>query len=204
MSTATRLLVLRHARRCLRATAPTQRMVQQPLLQLSGSNTSTLLQQSRGMVVVTQTKVEDLSRMDPTPEEAAAAAPSAPAVTNDDRLQITDACWNRIHALAAKRKDESVYLRLFVDAGGCSGFSYQFEFDTETPEEDDIIFSDGRGARLIVDEGSLDILKGSTIDFVQEMIKSSFEVKDNPQSESACGCGSSFALKNFAANPALD
>jgi len=55
-----------------------------------------------------------------------------------------------------------------------------------------------------VDEGSLQFLQGSTLDYVQEMIKSSFEIRENPNSESACGCGSSFALKNFAKNPALD
>ena len=58
--------------------------------------------------------------------------------------------------------------------------------------------------RVVVDEKSLELLEGSTVDFVQEMIRSSFAVVDNPQSESACGCGSSFAVKNFEANPALD
>lgn len=97
-----------------------------------------------------------------------------------------------------------VYLRVFVDAGGCSGFQYQFELDEEELEADDIVIAGPDGARVVVDPDSLNLLKGSTIDFVVEMIKSSFEVRDNPQSESACGCGSSFAVKNFASNPALD
>jgi len=51
---------------------------------------------------------------------------------------------------------------------------------------------------VVVDEGSLELIQGCTVDFVREMIRSSFAILDNPQSESACGCGSSFAVKNFA------
>lgn len=57
---------------------------------------------------------------------------------------------------------------------------------------------------VVIDNTSFELVKGSTVDFVQEMIRSSFAVVNNPQSESACGCGSSFAVKNFANNPALD
>jgi Fe-S cluster assembly iron-binding protein IscA len=55
-----------------------------------------------------------------------------------------------------------------------------------------------------VDKGSFEFVKGATVDYERELIRSAFAVVNNPQSESACGCGSSFALKNFAANPALD
>ena len=113
---------------------------------------------------------------------------------------------NRVKSLASKR-DEPSYLRVFVDAGGCSGFQYKFDLTLDKDEavdtEEDVVFETD-GARVVVDQASLDIIKGSTIDFVQEMIRSSFAVVDNPQSESACGCGSSFAVKNFGANPALD
>lgn len=60
------------------------------------------------------------------------------------------------------------------------------------------------GAQVVVDSGSFELIKGSTVDYTQEMIRSSFAVVNNPQSESACGCGSSFAVKNFSSNPALD
>lgn len=60
------------------------------------------------------------------------------------------------------------------------------------------------GSKVVVDEGSFELIRGATVDFVQEMIRSSFAVVNNPQSESACGCGSSFAVKNFSSNPALD
>ena len=85
------------------------------------------------------------------------------------------------------------YLRLRVDGGGCSGFQYKFELDTEK-HEDDAVFEKA-GAKLIIDETSLDLVRGSTIAFVEEMISSSFQVVNNPNSESNCGCGASFAPK---------
>ncbi len=59
-------------------------------------------------------------------------------------------------------------------------------------------------SKVVVDNGSFELVKGATIDYVQEMMRSAFTVVNNPQSESACGCGSSFAAKNFSANPARD
>jgi Uncharacterized conserved protein len=123
-----------------------------------------------------------------------------------------------------------MFLRVYVDAGGCSGFQYKFEMDQDSqhdtdnhedaammgidPEDDVVIkcttqssFSneeDNISARVVIDRASLDLLQGCKVDFVTEMIRSSFAIVDNPQSESACGCGSSFAVKNFENNPALD
>lgn len=135
-------------------------------------------------------------------------------MTAEPYLNITNSCWKRIQQLAGKKNKSltELYLRIFVDAGGCSGFTYKFELEDDNIEstsinrEEDIIFtnSDCNDARVVVDMGSYELLQGSTIDYVQEMIKSTFEVKSNPQSESACGCGSSFALKTFSKNPALD
>ena len=71
-----------------------------------------------------------------------------------------------------------------------------------TSDEDIVIKKDGM--EVVVDESSLELIKGSTIDYTQELIRSAFSVVNNPQSESACGCGSSFAIKNFEANPAID
>lgn len=125
-------------------------------------------------------------------------------------LIITPNCLARVDKLVQLRKDkggEDPFLRVFVDAGGCSGFQYQFELDEEFDAEEDITLvaslTDNK-PRVVVDETSLGFLKGSTLDYVQELAKSAFVVADNPQSESACGCGSSFAVKNFSVNPALD
>lgn len=157
---------------------------------------------SRGLsVMVTQTKVQDM----PKEDTQMASLTEQDEIPTFDDIIITPSCWQRILALQSKKNDPSVYfLRLYVDAGGCSGFSYKFEIDDALEEDEDKIYNGPQGARVVIDQASLELVKGSTIDFVQEMIKSSFEVKDNPLSESACGCGSSFALKNFAANPALD
>ena len=91
-----------------------------------------------------------------------------------------------------------------VEGGGCSGFKYIFKMeDTDISPEEDKIF-EKEGSKVVVDQGSFELLKGSTIDYVEEMMRSAFAVMNNPQSENACGCGSSFAVKNFTANPALD
>lgn len=70
-------------------------------------------------------------------------------------------------------------------------------------QEDDRVF-ERDGAQVVVDEGALELVKGATVDFVEDMMRSAFAVVNNPQSESACGCGSSFAVKNFQTNPAVD
>lgn len=63
---------------------------------------------------------------------------------------------------------------------------------------------EGHGSKVVVDKTSLDLVKGATVDYQQDLMKSAFAVVDNPQSESACGCGSSFAVKSFTQNPAVD
>ena len=116
-------------------------------------------------------------------------------------LVLTKACAQRIIKLRETMPD--VNLRLSVEGGGCSGFQYNFELDSEDISDDDRVF-ERDGAALVVDDSSLEFVRGSTIDFTEEMIRSSFIVSNNPNSESACGCGSSFALKQFAENPAID
>jgi iron-sulfur cluster assembly accessory protein len=164
---------------------------------------------TRSMVVVTRTSSADLANhhknaVDP-PLQNATDITTTTLTLNDCTLTITASCWKRILTLMKKKQTDDWYLRVFVDAGGCSGFTYQFETSDEAlDEEEDLVFAGPRNARLVVDKASLNLIQGSTIDYVQEMIKSTFEVRNNPQSESACGCGSSFAVKNFAANPATD
>ena len=91
-----------------------------------------------------------------------------------------------------------------MEGGGCSGFKYVFQMEgTDSVTEDDKVF-ERDGSKVMIDNSSFELVKGATVDYVQEMIRSAFAVVNNPQSESACGCGSSFAAKKFASNPALD
>jgi iron-sulfur cluster assembly accessory protein len=172
-------------------------------------------QQKRTMVAVTKTSASDpnLQAQEAQKEESSELSTPAeiPTDVNVDNpaelsVEITPSCVKQVRTLLQKKEKspEEMFLRVFVDPGGCSGFQYQFELDDELIEEEDFVFESDDGVRVVVDEASLKLIHGSRIDFVQEMIKSAFVVAENPQSESACGCGSSFAVKNFSANPALD
>uniref|UniRef100_A0A7S3NJQ0 Core domain-containing protein n=1 Tax=Aureoumbra lagunensis TaxID=44058 RepID=A0A7S3NJQ0_9STRA len=121
-----------------------------------------------------------------------------------DGLIVTAAAAKRI-AVLKTNDGEASRLRLGVDGGGCSGFQYTFTTEAATAKlaEDDSVFSRD-GHDVVVDETSLEFVRGATVDYQEEMIRSAFVVINNPNSESACGCGSSFALKNFDSNPAID
>ena len=82
-------------------------------------------------------------------------------------------------------------LRLSVSGGGCSGFQYGFSFDESLTDEDRVFERDG--VKLVVDDVSLTLLGGAEVDYVEELVGSSFQVK-NPNAKSSCGCGSSFAV----------
>ena len=116
-----------------------------------------------------------------------------------DAVTLTPACAARLRDVAREEGVDDVALRLAVEGGGCSGFKYTFTLETgkEKGRGDDLVFTsaDG-GATLVVDEISYGFVKGSTIDYVEEMIKSSFEVVKNPQADASCGCGASFNAKD--------
>ncbi len=166
--------------------------------------------QQRSIVMVTKSKASESPAEDNVDSSSSKSYDTTNYQILSEDLAITPSCIARVEKLVQQRKSKDggdYFLRVFVDAGGCSGFQYQFEFDQDYNADEDIVLvvslSEDK-PRIVVDETSLGFLRGSKLDFVQEMIKSSFAVVDNPQSESACGCGSSFAVKNFASNPALD
>ena len=103
---------------------------------------------------------------------------------------LTPAAAARITAIAQKQAKPAI-LRLSVEGGGCSGFQYKFDL-ASAPEGDDAVSETG-GVKLVVDPVSLDLVAGSTVDFVESLGGAAFKV-ENPQAAAGCGCGSSFGI----------
>jgi iron-sulfur cluster assembly accessory protein len=110
--------------------------------------------------------------------------------TQDPSVSVTDKAASRILAVMAQEPPGSM-LRVSVAGGGCSGFQYIFDVDREQAPGDLVIERDG--ATVLIDETSLDLLAGSTIDFVDDLVGQSFRIT-NPNATSSCGCGTSFSL----------
>ena len=113
-------------------------------------------------------------------------------------LIITPSCANKIKEYSINTKFR---LRISVDSGGCSGFQYKFNMDQSVQPGDIIVKK--YDIEVVTDDNSYEYIKNSTIDYDNGMMRSAFIVIDNPQSESACGCGSSFAKKSFENNSAM-
>ena len=90
-----------------------------------------------------------------------------------------------------KAEPQPTMLRLAVTGGGCSGFQYNFALDDTRTDDDLVVERDG--AVILIDPTSLDFLKGSEIDFVDDLIGASFKI-NNPNAQSSCGCGTSFSI----------
>ena len=108
----------------------------------------------------------------------------------EDQVLLTPSAAARVAAIAQKLA-QSPRLRLSIEGGGCSGFTYKFGMADGVSADDVVTQTDG--VELVVDAMSLDLLKGSTVDFVESLGGASFQVK-NPNAASGCGCGSSFAI----------
>ena len=103
-----------------------------------------------------------------------------------NKIEFTEEANKQIKRIVSEQ-GKNCFFRISVQGGGCSGFKYNFSFDEEI-KKDDIVFS-----RTVIDSSSLEIIKGSMVDYQKEMIGSSFVIK-NPQAASSCGCGLSFSV----------
>ena len=101
-------------------------------------------------------------------------------------IKFTDKAIKQINFLLNDKKKGS-YFRIAIKGGGCSGFQYDFSFENER-KDDDLMHE-----KILIDKTSADLLKGSEVDYVNELFGESFKIS-NPQSKSSCGCGVSFSL----------
>ncbi|MFA6112395.1 MAG: iron-sulfur cluster insertion protein ErpA [Sphingomonas sp.] len=112
------------------------------------------------------------------------------ATVTAPEIALTDSAAARVAAIAEKQGKPAI-LRLSVDGGGCSGFQYKFGF-ADSVDADDAV-AENRGVKLVVDSISLDLVRGSAVDYVEDLGGAAFKVT-NPNAASGCGCGSSFSV----------
>ena len=108
----------------------------------------------------------------------------------DQNISLTENAAKRV-AWIAERQAKPAILRLAVDGGGCAGFTYSFELADALAADDTV--AETAGVKLIVDPVSLELVKGSAVDFVEDLGGAAFRVT-NPNAQSGCGCGSSFSV----------
>lgn len=107
-----------------------------------------------------------------------------------DTIAVTDRAAGRLRAILAKEAVGTLF-RISVEGGGCTGFQYKFSFDTKPAADDIVIERDG--VMVVVDPISIAYMAGSKLDYVEDLMGSTFRV-DNPKATAKCGCGSSFSI----------
>lgn len=113
--------------------------------------------------------------------------------TQTEVVTITPAAAQAVKDLLVKRNLEGYALRVFISGGGCSGFQYGMALENNFRETD--LTTEFNGVKVVVDEISIDYLRGASIDYVDDIMGSGFKI-ENPNAVSSCGCGSSFRTKN--------
>jgi len=106
-------------------------------------------------------------------------------------MSLTDAAVARLNRLIQLEGKPDLMLRVTVSGGGCSGYQYGFDFDTKTGTDDLVFEKDG--VRVVTDTVSMDLLAGSELDYVDDLVGAYFKV-NNPNASSSCGCGTSFSV----------
>ena len=115
---------------------------------------------------------------------------SEAAVASND-VVLTDRAARKIGRILAKQGEGTV-LRIVVAGGGCSGFQYEYKLVKETPANDDLVLAK-ENATVLIDSLSLEFMGGAEIDYVDDLIGQSFQIR-NPNAVASCGCGTSFAV----------
>ncbi|OAV90122.1 hypothetical protein PTTG_28428 [Puccinia triticina 1-1 BBBD Race 1] len=135
-----------------------------------------------------------LANLISTPRRSTEDDYSAPSIVKPIGIKISQSAIEQIERVRKMDNKPNEVLRLSVESGGCHGFQYKIAF-TESVEDDDFVFGN-RSGLVVIDEGSLSLMDGSTIEFATELIGSSFRILDNPHSAGkGCGCGVSWELK---------
>jgi iron-sulfur cluster assembly protein len=111
-------------------------------------------------------------------------------ITTETPVTLSASAAAQINAIM-KKMGKQDFLRVAVEGGGCSGFSYKFDFAEAANEDDLVVKRDG--ATVVIDEMSLEFLAGSEIDYTNELIGSAFKIT-NPNATANCGCGTSFGI----------
>ncbi|MBT3389499.1 MAG: iron-sulfur cluster insertion protein ErpA [Chloroflexi bacterium] len=117
--------------------------------------------------------------------------------TKLDVVSISSMAADAVRDLLAKRELEGYALRVFVQGGGCSGFQYGMALENNFREEDTVVESNG--VSVVIDEVSIQYLRGAQIDYVDDVMGSGFKI-ENPNAVSSCGCGSSFRTEGDQAS----
>jgi iron-sulfur cluster assembly protein len=111
----------------------------------------------------------------------------------NDQVILTSSAVQAVRDLLAKRDLSGYALRVFVSGGGCSGFQYGMALENNVREND--FAWDFEDVKLVVDEISINYLRGATVDYIEDVMGSGFKI-ENPNAVSSCGCGSSFRTRD--------
>ena len=115
------------------------------------------------------------------------------AKTQKQEIFITDSAAKQIaHLIEKTAQPAGAMLRVTVTGGGCSGFQYEFDFDTKISTADDVVF-EKNGAKIVTDTMSLSFLDQSAVDYVSDLGSAGFKIS-NPNAVASCGCGNSFSV----------
>ena len=107
----------------------------------------------------------------------------------NNKIEISQEAQEQIFKLMPQHKAN--FFRITVQGGGCAGFQYKFDFDNNKNDNDILLKTEK--ISILIDTTSLELIKGSKLDYTKELIGSSFKLS-NPQATSSCGCGTSFSI----------